>query len=192
MWVSQTDIGYVQPHAKAASPMLSGNPTRWEAWAGWSRCEGATLTHTPACFTRHPVLPTPPWPRIPSLHPCRHRKWFLCVSGAQADRVRTPGFLLSHHLLHFILFLSSLQLIYFLSYCVFSFQAMSPVSMASTVIFIPRTSEVFDQAFFSIGLPAWDFYLDVSNLIFRHHQFKWIIPPNELISSRLLLPQCSL
>ena len=44
-----------------------------------------------------------------------------------------------------------------------------------------------------VPLPSpWDCYLDVSNLIFRHHQFKWIIPPNELISSRLVLLQCSL
>lgn len=136
---------------KAAGLMPSGSPASWEAWAGWRRREGAcpALTHAPAYFPWHPLLPTLPWPRPPPLLPCRHGEPSVCVSGAQADMVRTPAFLLSHHLLHFILFLSSFQLIYFLSsHCVFSSQVMSPVSMASAVIFISRTSKMFDQAFF--------------------------------------------
>lgn len=97
------------------------------------------------------ILSSLPLPGLtsPSLHPCRYRTRFLLASVAQADRVRTPGFLLFHSLLCFILFLYSFKLLScYSSYSVFSSQAMSPVSMASIAIFILRTSKTFDQAFF--------------------------------------------
>lgn len=142
----QTQAACSHMQRKAVSPLPFGSPASWEAWAGWSRREGAcpALTHAPACSPWYPLLPAPPWPRPPPLRPCRHGDRLVCDSGAQE---LLPFF--SHHLLHFTLFLSSFQLFYFLSsHCVFSSQAMSPVSMASTVIFISRTSKMFDQAFF--------------------------------------------
>ena len=162
---TQRNVGHPDRSRLSAATWRKEQPAQspWSAQlaegtgAGWSRewVRGGScvlLGHMPPPAP-YGILSSPPLPGLtpPSLHPCRYRIGFLLVSVAQADRVRTPGFLLFHSLLCFILFLYSFKLLScYSSYSVFSSQAMSPVSMASIAIFILRTSKTFDQDFFWI------------------------------------------
>lgn len=172
---------------KAASPMPSGSPARWEAWAGWSRREGATLTHTPAYFTRHPLLPTPPL--ITSLQTQKMVPLCLWSTGWQGENSWLSSVSPSSSLYPFPLFPPAYLLPFLL--CLL-FPGNVTCFHGFNCYFYTKNFQSVWPGFLLYWFACLRFLLRCIKFNIRRHQFKWIIPPNELISSRLLLPQCSL